>query len=162
MSDDNKPDGTETGADDATRLPDDHPLVKAYAAERAKNRELKAKADENAEKARKYDEHEAANQSELEKMTARAEKAEQLLAERNALDERTKVRDEVAKAKGIPAGLLRGSSKEEFEGHADELIAAGIKPAAAPSSNGQGDTGDQVAETDEKSADELVDAALNR
>ena len=33
----------------------------------------------------------------------------------------SKWRDEVAKAKGVPANALRGTTKEEFEAHADEL-----------------------------------------
>lgn len=162
--------------DDSTQLPDTHPLVKAYAAEREKNKTLKAEVAANAdavEKAKKYDEAQAASRTELEKAQARADAAEKALNERAAADEKAKaeadaaaeakkVRAEVAKAKGVPESALRGSSKEEFEEHADELIAAGIKPKPAPSSDGQGDTGSQVSETDEKSADELVAAALDR
>ena len=163
MTDDDKP--TDDGKTDDQKpitLPDDHPLVKTLAAQKDQIRELKAKAEENAEKAKKFDDVEEASRTELEKAIARAEKAEESLSDREAQDERIKVRDAVAKAKGLPPGLLRGSSKEEFEEHADELIAAGIKPAAAPSSNGQGDNGEQVSETGEKSADELAEAALSR
>lgn len=40
------------------------------------------------------------------------------------------VRAEVAKAKGVPEAALRGSTKEEFEAHADELkpLLTGISP----------------------------------
>lgn len=164
--------------DDSTQLPDTHPLVKAYAAEREKNKTLKAEvaskeaaSAEAVEKAKKYDEAQAANRTELEKAQARADAAEASLKERTAADEKAKaeadaaaeakkVRAEVAKAKGVPESALRGSSKEDFEEHADELIKAGLKPKPAPSSDGQGDVGDQVSETDEKSADEIVKAAV--
>lgn len=163
---------TDIVIDENTRLPDSHPLVKAYAAEREKNKALSAKNAEVSDKAKKYDELEAANRSELEKVQARADAAEKALQERTAADEQAKaerdaaeqakkVRAEVAKAKGVPEGTLRGSTKEDFEAHADELIAAGLKPVAAPSSDGQGNNGGQVSTTDEKSADELVDAALS-
>ncbi len=90
-------------------LPDDHPLVKTLAAQKDQVAKLKAaitpaeQLTALQDKAKRFDEHDA--------------RAEQL-----------KVRDEVARAKGLTASLLRGSSKEDFEAHADELIAAGLKP----------------------------------
>lgn len=160
MTDDNQLDDAGTDDDKPIQLPADHPLVKSLAAMKEQIKDLKTKAAENADKASKFDELEEANRTELEKVQARADAAEKRLQERDAKDEAAKVRDEVAKAKGVPASALRGSSKEDFEEHADELIAAGIKPAVAPSSDGQGDTGEQVSETDEKSADEIVNAAV--
>lgn len=151
--------------------------LKAAEADAEKWKSLSRKNEErataNAEKAKKLDELEESGKSEVDKERARAEKAEKALAERDEADQKAKeaaeaadaakkVRTEVAKAKGVPESALRGSTKEEFEEHADELIAAGIKPAGAPSSDGQGDTGDQVSETDEKSADEIVDAVLGK
>lgn len=161
--------------DDSTQLPDTHPLVKAYAAEREKNKTLKDQVTANAgavEKAKKYDELEAASRTDLEKAQARAEAAEKSLKEREAADEKAKaeadakaeaakVRTEVAKTKGIPDTLLRGSTKEEFEAHADELIAAGIKVKPAPSSDGAGDQGEPITGGSEKSADEIVKSVLD-
>lgn len=54
---------------DGVRLPDDHPLVKAYNAEKAANQALK-------EKARRYDELEESQKSEAEKAAERLAKAE--------------------------------------------------------------------------------------
>jgi multidrug efflux pump subunit AcrA (membrane-fusion protein) len=161
---------------DNTVLPDSHPLVKAYAAEREKNKTLKAEVAASAdavEKAKKYDELEAANRSELEKAQARAEAAEKSLKERQAADEKAKAdaeaqealdkeRTAVAKVKGISATLLRGSSKEDFEKHADELIEAGIKATPAPSNDGQGDQGEPITGGKELTAAEVVAAATAR
>jgi hypothetical protein len=94
-------------------LPDDHPLVKTLAAQKDQVAKFKAaitpaeQLTALQDKAKRFDEHDA--------------RAEQL-----------KVRDEVARAKGLTASLLRGSSKEDFEAHADELIAAGLQPAIGP------------------------------
>lgn len=159
--------------DDNTVLPGSHPLVKAYAAEREKNKTLKAEVAANAdavEKAKKFDELEAANRTELQNAQARAEAAEKSLKEREAAEAKAKAdadakaeldkeRAEVAKAKGIAESLLRGSSKDDFEKHADELIEAGIKVKPAPSSDGQGDTGDAIDGGKELTASEIVAAA---
>ena len=48
------------------------------------------------------------------------------------------------------------------EAHADELIAAGLKPAIAPPADGQGNTGTQVSTSDELSPDEVAKAVLGR
>lgn len=141
---------------------------------KAMSRKNEERAAANAEKAKKLDELEESGKSELEKERARAEKAEKALAEREEADakakaeadakaETEKVRAEVAKTKGIPAAVLAGSSKEEFEKHADALIEAGLKATPAPSDDGQGDNGKPVgSDGDEKSADEIVDAATAR
>lgn len=120
------------------------------------SRQNEERAKTNAEKAKSFDELEEANKTELEKWKTRAETAESKVTEFESAKERATVRAEVAKAKGIPEAALRGSSKEELEAHADELIELGIKPAAAATSDGQGDTGDQVSTDGEKSADEIV------
>ena len=129
---------------------------------KAMSRKNEDSAKANAEKAKRLDEIEEANKTDAEKFQARAEKAEKALEERNTDDERAKVRDEVAKAKGIPASALRGTSREDFEQHADELIAAGIKPKPGPSSDGQGNVGDVVSTDGDMSADDIVKAATGR
>lgn len=123
---------------------------------KALSRKNEERANANADKAKRFDEIEEASKSELERERAAREKAEKALAERTQADERIQIRDKVAAAKGIPASILKGSTEEEFTAHADELIAAGIKPAAGPSSDGQGDVGDQVSTDGEKSAEEIV------
>lgn len=140
---------------------------------KALSRKNEDQAKSNAEKAKKFDELDEASKTEVEKERARAEAAEKALKDRDAADEQAKadreaaeeakkVRTEVAKAKGVPEGTLRGATKEDFEAHADELIAAGLKATPAPSSDGQGDTGGQIGGAGEKSADELVTAALGK
>lgn len=69
--------------------------------------------------AAKAQELEDANRSELEKATARAEAAERERDEATAQS----LRAQVAADKGVPAASLTGSTKEELEAKADELIA---------------------------------------
>lgn len=104
------------------------------------SRKNEQRASENAEKAQKTDE-----------AIARAEKAEGKLADRDSKEAAQKLRDEVAKDKGfddrkINAAALRGSTREELEAHADELLALVPEPPAAPSADGQGNVGDPIGE----------------
>ena len=74
------------------------------------------------EKASKYDEQVEAGKSDLQKAT---EKAEHLQAELNAIKreaELRNMRDEVAKATGVPAELLPGASQEACEDQAQALL----------------------------------------
>lgn len=136
------------------QLPDDHPLVKAYLATKAKIVELK-------EKATRLDEIEESQKTELEKAIARAETAEKWKADREAKDTAASLIADVAKAKGVPASALRGSTKEELEKHADELLALmPEKPKAATPASG-GNRGDDI-EGGELSAEEIVKTAIGR
>ncbi len=130
------------------------------------SRQNEERAKSNADKAKKFDEHEEANRTELEKAQARAEAAEKVIAERDAKEAASKLRDEVAKDKKfedrkISASALRGSTREELEAHADELLAMFPAPAAAPSATGQGQTGTPIGEG-EMSVDDVVAAATAR
>ena len=148
------------------QLPDDHPLVKTLAAQKEAMKELKAKAS-------RLDAIEEANKTELEKQQARADVAEKALADKTEADDKAKadrdaadalkiIRDEVAKAKDVPASALRGSTKEELETHADELLEfKGVKKKA-PSADGQGENGQSVHGADDMSADDIVKAATGR
>ena len=94
------------------RLPDDHPLVKAYQA---------TKSDLAAARSKVKD-FEDASKSEQEKLTERASELEKNLttAEANA------ARFEIALEKGLTksqAKRLVGSTREELEADADELLA---------------------------------------
>lgn len=93
------------------RLPDDHPLVKALDAQKAANKELKAKAA-------KLDEIENAQKSELQKALERAEAAEK----RANTAEFESLRSRVAASKGVPASALTGTTEEELTAAADALI----------------------------------------
>lgn len=165
-------DHAETGKN--LRLPDDAPLVTAYAAVKEKLRKATEGAlspealKELQDKAARLDDLDAASKSEVEKLndqiatlTKERDGFKAAVDEHTAATQRTKVRDEVAKAKGLNAAVLRGSTKEEFEEHADELIAAGIKPKPVPPADGQGATGTEVA-GGEMTAAEIVAAATGR
>lgn len=133
---------------------------------KALSRKNEARAEENADKAKRFDELEEANKSELEKVTARAEAAEKILAEQKAKDEAAALRSEIAKAKGfedrnVPATALRGSTREELEAHADEILALLPEPPVAPSADGQGNDGQPIGGGD-MSADDIVAAATSR
>ncbi len=148
-----EPDGTTppTGTDGAEEFQapaTKEELDKLIAAELAKF----ADYDELKDKAAKFDEAEQASKTELQ----RAQEAAQAAEKRAQEAEARAFRAEVAEAKGVPASVLRGTTKEELEAHADEVLAA-LKEAAAsaalpkappPSANGApinkpaGDSGD--------------------
>jgi hypothetical protein len=93
------------------RLPDDHPLVKAYMATKNELNQAKGRVKE----------FEDATKSEHEKLTERASELEQKLttAEAHA------ARFEIALEKGLTksqAKRLVGSTREELEADADELL----------------------------------------
>lgn len=110
-------------------------------------------ADELADlraKAQKAQELEDAQKSDLEKAQARAEAAEAKIAARDKADAARALADEVARAKSegrstpISASILRGSTREELEAHADEILALlPDKPKAATAGTG-GDRGDDI------------------
>lgn len=106
------------------RLPDDHPLVKAYQATKNELSQTKGRVKE----------FEDANKSEQEKLTERAAELEGKLtaAEANA------ARFEIALEKGLTksqAKRLVGNTREELEADADELIAdLGVDDESKPSS----------------------------
>lgn len=79
--------------------------------------------EELKQKAAKFDEQVEAGKSDLQKAT---EKANSLQAELDALKQAESIRvmrEEVADAKGIPAKLLTGTTAEECEAQAAELLA---------------------------------------
>ncbi len=130
------------------------------------SRKNEERATSNADKAKKFDEHEEANRTELEKMQARAEAAEKAVQDRDAKDASVKLRDEIAKEKGfderkISASALRGGTREELEAHADELLALVPAPATTASAEGQGANGTVIGEG-ELSVDDIVQAATAR
>jgi hypothetical protein len=137
------------------RLPDDHPLVKAYQA--TKDELTKAKG--------KVREFEDLSKTEQEKLTERASELEKNLttAQANA------ARFEIALEKGLTksqAKRLVGSTREELEADAEELLAdlgvdedkptpsrrpqERLRPGAAPDAE------------PEKSPQELADAVIKR
>lgn len=71
-----------------------------------------------------------ADKSELQKATERAEEAEAKLGALQAEKDKSTWAQEVSKATGIPADVLRGSTKEEMEAHAEALKPHFAKDAA--------------------------------
>ena len=81
-----------------------------------------ANYEELKQKAEQFDQIEESNKTELQKAV---EKANGLQSELDALKNATKLRDlrdEVSKEKGVPANLLTGTTKEECEAQAEEII----------------------------------------
>lgn len=85
---------------------------------KALSRKNEDRAKENAEAAKRLADIEAAQLSETEKLTKRAEEAERRATE---LETKT-VRASIAAEKGVPADLLAGSTEEELRASADRLI----------------------------------------
>ena len=130
------------------------------------SRKNETRATENAGKAKQFDAQEEASKTEIQKLTDRTEKAEKALADRDAKDQAVALAAEVAKAKSsegrvIPASALRGSTREELEAHADEILALMPEPPKAPSADGQGRNGEVIGEG-EMSAEDIVAAATAR
>ncbi len=89
----------------------------------------------------------AAEYADYDELKAKAEQLDAVQAEldelrradedRKAADELAKVRAEVSEETGVPAELLRGSTRDELAEHA-KAIAAAYKPAPAPKVGGSG------------------------
>jgi DNA polymerase III delta prime subunit len=71
-----------------------------------------------------------ANMSELEKAQDKASKLEAELKAIRQEQEVASLRREIAETSGIPAGVLRGNTREEIEAHAEELAKAFHQPSA--------------------------------
>lgn len=104
---------------------------------KAANAELK----ELRQKAKRLDEFEESQKTELQKLQERAEQAERQAQELTLAKDRA----EVAAEKGVPAKLLKGSTREELEAHADELIEFRGEQKSTPSSSAFGKAGAPLA-----------------
>lgn len=93
--------------------------------------ELMAKVNEYEEKAKKFDEMEEANKTELQKALEKAEKLETELSGLKKAEFIREIREEVAKETGIPAHLLTGATEEECKAQA-AAIADYAKPSPYP------------------------------
>lgn len=83
------------------------------------------------EKAAKFDEQVEASKSDLQKATERANSLQAELDALKTAEQLRLIREEVAQAKGVPASLLAGSTKEECESQADALL-DWAKPSGYP------------------------------
>jgi len=117
------------------QLPDDHPLVKTLAAQRQK---LETAAQSNADKAKRLDDIEEANKSEIQKLQ------DQLTAAQNAANQSAieTMRAKAASAAGVPVELLTGSTPEEVQASADALKAFKGDTPKAPPADVQGNKGE--------------------
>lgn len=87
------------------------------ASEKAKYKgfsEIKAKAE-------KYDQLEAAQKTDLDKANDRADKAEAKLAQYESKEQAEGWKAAASKATGVPSNILRGSTEEEINEHAESL-----------------------------------------
>lgn len=103
----------------------------------------RTEAKANADAAKRLAEIEEAQKTEAQKLADRLAEAERKAqaAELKAL------RSDIAQAKGVPAGLLTGSTEEELNASADMLLAfrgEAPKTPAAPPADGQGKVGKPV------------------
>ena len=87
----------------------------------SRERQKFADYDELKAKAEQVDVVKAEADKALAEAVARAEAAEGRVGEFETKAQLASWRDEVAKATGVPAAALRGSTKDEFEAHAAEL-----------------------------------------
>jgi hypothetical protein len=73
------------------------------------------------QKASKFDEITEAQKTELQKAVERAEAAEKRAQEFEAAQQISAWKAEAAKASGVPADVLRGSTEQEIQAHAETL-----------------------------------------
>lgn len=116
------------------------------------SRQNEARAKENAEKARLFDEQEEESKSELQKALDKAAQAE---ARAQALEVQA-TRAQVAAAKGVDVDLLSGSTLEELEACADRLLEwrGAQTPKGAPASDA-GHKGDEIRSSKQLTREDL-------
>lgn len=100
--------------------------------------EMMSKISEYEEKAKKFDELEEANKTELQKATERAEKLQAELTSMKKAEEVRIIKEEVANATGVPATLLTGETKEACEAQAKAILAF-AQPGDYPKLNDGGE-----------------------
>ena len=103
----------------------DQIVEKRLAKERGKYKDY----DELKDKAMKFDEAENAGKSELDRLKESNAALQKQIDDATAERQHAEWVSEVAKAKDVPAGLLRGGTKEELEEHAN-LLHAALHPAS--------------------------------
>lgn len=124
----------ETAEEAAPDEPHGEPDYKAlYEAEKANSRKWEGRSKANAAKAKEYDQLKQSQMSDSEKLDAVRRELEEVTAERDRLTaERSREQwaAEVSRETGVPAELLRGSTKEEMEAHAESIKPYIARPTA--------------------------------
>jgi hypothetical protein len=114
---------------DLSNLPADHPLVKAYNAQKEELKQLRPLQS----KARQWDEYTEQNKTELQK----AQEAAATAANEAAQARLDALRARTAATAGVPEELLVGSNEEELVASVQKLLAfKGTEQPAAPRSSG--------------------------
>ena len=113
----------------------------------SKVREQFADYDALKEKAGKYDEAQNASKTEAQKAEERIKSLEDELSGMRAARQHDQWVSEVSQATGVPADLLRGSTKEEIEAHANSIANAFkssgvVRTDGNRAPGGNGSTGD--------------------
>ena len=127
----------------------DQIVEKRLAKERGKYKDY----DELKSKAMKLDEMENAGKSELDKLKESNAALRKQIDDAAAEKQHAEWVSEVAKDKGVPAELLRGSTEDELEAHAD-LLQAALHPASKPPQV-RNQTGSPSHQNNSKDAEEL-------
>lgn len=127
----------------------DQIVEKRLAKERGKYKDY----DELKSKAMRLDEMENAGKSELDKLKESNAALRKQIDDAAAEKQHAEWVSEVAKDKGVPAELLRGSTKDELEAHAD-LLQAALHPASKPPQV-RNQTGSPSHQNNSKDAEEL-------
>ena len=107
----------------------------------ARERSKYSDYEELKSKAEAYDRQAEAEKTELQRAEERAEKAEADLAKMREEAQAARDRAEVAAEKGVPAEVLRGSTREELEAHTDAIKAAMGAARKYPDVSDGGDRG---------------------
>jgi hypothetical protein len=139
--------GAQVEAVEAEQEPDDKANADKWKAlarkHESEKKALLAEKKTLSEKARRFDEFEESQKSEMQKATDRAVQAEKRAAE---LEAKT-LRMEVSSAKKVPADLLTGSTVEELTASAERLLefaSANTRPAGASGANFAGSSGESA------------------
>lgn len=134
-----EPAATQTTPTEPARLPDDHPLVKAFTTQKnelAQLRQQRTDADN-------------ANKTEAQKLADRITELENTNVKLAA----DALRAEVAAAKGVPANLIAGATKADLEAAADALLAFKGGTAQLPGNQRPAGPVSQVQQTEESRED---------
>lgn len=128
-------------------------------------RTWETRAGESQAKVKEYEDAANQDKSETEKLADRLAALEKENSTYKARDERAGWIKEISEAngfedRGISPDLLRGSTRDDLEDHAKALLQAfPEKPNGAPADGSAGGVGGSIGEG-ERSADDVVDAAL--
>lgn len=107
---------------------------------KGKAREQEKRAKENATKAAEFDRLTEAAKSDLQRATERAEAAERRAAELESERDVTDWKARAAEKFGVPASVLRGSTADEINAHAESLKALLPEPRKPGQVPGEGRT----------------------